>query len=176
MFPEHLNYLGKHQVFQLLSFSWNAVQFLWTRGTTPNVVKKHAPRINTFYQISRLLVHILKSGFKFLTHQSQLGIFEQVSLAGFMKKTSVYHPSTSERTTTKRSMNVLDPLYLRREQSRGRNSNAGKMDQTWSRSIPPFYKNAQDSTGLCLVVNYDTAAYLVLHVIVTIIRLIFCYF
>ena len=29
-------------------------------------------------------------------------------------------------------MNVLDPFSLRREQLRGSNSNAGKMDQTWS--------------------------------------------
>ena len=53
---------GKHQSFQKLSFSWNAIQFLWTRGTTPNLVNEHAPRINAFYQISRLLVHILKNG------------------------------------------------------------------------------------------------------------------
>ena len=46
-----------------LSCSCNAIQFLLMRGTTPNFVKKHVLRINTFYQISPFLVHILENSF-----------------------------------------------------------------------------------------------------------------
>ena len=66
--PSASELFGKESDFANIEFIGNAVQFLWTRGTTLNLVEKHATRINTFYQISRLLVRILKKGFQFLIH------------------------------------------------------------------------------------------------------------
>ena len=56
---------------------------------------------------------------------------------GFLPRCMIAHtPPLVSRATTgitpRKNMNVLDPFCLRREQLRGSNSNAGKMDQTWS--------------------------------------------
>ena len=59
---------------------------------------------------------------------------------GFLPCCMIAHtpPLVSRATsgiTPRKNMNVLDPFCLRREQLRGSNSNAGKMDQTWSKSL-----------------------------------------
>ena len=104
---------------------WNSI--LVDERYYSEIGKDYAVRINTFHQIYWATV------FSSSLPKVEFLYLRRIPLLAFWKKPSVHYHPIFEGQLQREAWMFLIPFCLRPDRSRGSSSNAGKMDQTWSR-------------------------------------------